>query len=122
MDLFPSSRLVRWLSSTAGDVRRSHARVLRILGDIIRERQEDKQNAASAAAAARDDEDLLDVLLRLHKEDALSFPLTPEIISAVIFDIFGAATDTTAATIEWAKLLHVRRLLSDLCTTLSTTG
>jgi cytochrome P450 len=85
VDLFPSSRLVRWLSSAAGDVRRSHARVQRILGDIIRERQEKKPNNDSAAAAARDDEDLLDVLLRLHKEDALSFPLTPAIISAVIF-------------------------------------
>jgi hypothetical protein len=59
--------------------------VQRILGDIIRERQEKKPNTDSAAAAARDDEDLLDVLLRLHKEDALSFPLTPAIISAVIF-------------------------------------
>ena len=88
VDLFPSSRLVRWLSSAAGKVRRSHARVLRILGDIIRERQEKKPNATSAgggAGAARDDEDLLDVLLRLHNEDALSFPITPEIISAVIF-------------------------------------
>ncbi|XP_047070890.1 zealexin A1 synthase-like [Lolium rigidum] len=108
VDLFPSSRLVRWLSSAAGNVRRSHARVQRILGDIIRERQEKKPNADSAATAARDDEDLLDVLLRLHKEDALSFSLTPAIISAVIFDIFGAATDTTAATIEWAMAELIR--------------
>ncbi|CAM0878337.1 unnamed protein product [Alopecurus aequalis] len=105
VDLFPSSRLVRWLSSAAGAVRRSHARVQSILGGIIRERQENKPNAASAA---RDDEDLLDVLLRLHKEDDLSIPLTPDIISAVIFDIFGAATDTTAATIEWAMAELIR--------------
>jgi cytochrome P450 len=81
VDLFPSSRLVRWLSSTPRDVRRSHALVQRILGDIIEERKERKPGAG----AVRDDEDVLDVLLRLQKEDALPFPLTTEIIGAVIF-------------------------------------
>jgi cytochrome P450 len=93
VDLFPSSRLVRWLSSAAGDVRRSHARVQRILGDIIRERQEKTPDADSAAK----DEDLLDVLLRLQKEDALSFALTPEIISAVIFVSNSASYHRSAA-------------------------
>jgi cytochrome P450 len=82
VDLFPSSRLVRWLSGNERDMRRSHARVHRILGDIIDERKEKK---ASTSAAIRDDEDLLDVLLRLQKEDALRIPLTSEIIGAVIF-------------------------------------
>ncbi|XP_037474564.1 zealexin A1 synthase-like [Triticum dicoccoides] len=106
VDLFPSSRLVRWLSSAARDVRRSHARVQRILGDIIQERKEKKPSNGSAGG--RDDEDLLDVLLRLHKEDTLGFPLTSEIIGAVVFDIFGAATDTTAATLEWAMAELIR--------------
>jgi len=110
VDLFPSSRLVRFLSGTARGVRRSYGRVQLILADIIQERKEKKSNngSATATATARDDEDLLDVLLRLHDEDTLSFPLTSEIIGAVIFDIFGAATDTTAATLEWAmaELIH----------------
>jgi cytochrome P450 len=83
VDLFPSSRLVRWLSGAERDVRRSHARVQRILGDIIEQRKEKKPTSTSAAI--RDDEDLLDVLLRLQKEDTLRFPLTSEVIGAVIF-------------------------------------
>ncbi|KAF7094910.1 hypothetical protein CFC21_097180 [Triticum aestivum] len=109
VDLFPSSRLVRWLSSSGRAMRRLHSRMQSILGDIIQDRKETKvPNGASDAATARDNEDLLDVLLRLGKEDTLSFPLTSDIISAVIFDIFSAATDTTAATLEWAMAELVR--------------
>ncbi|VAI73076.1 unnamed protein product [Triticum turgidum subsp. durum] len=86
VDLFPSSRLVRWLSSSGRAMRRLHSRMQSILGDIIQDRKETKvPNGASDAATARDNEDLLDVLLRLGKEDTLSFPLTSDIISAVIF-------------------------------------
>jgi cytochrome P450 len=74
VDLFPSSRLVRWLSGAERDVRRSHARVQRILGDIIEQRKEKKPTSTSAAI--RDDEDLLDVLLRLQKEDTHSASLS----------------------------------------------
>ncbi|CAM0883738.1 unnamed protein product [Alopecurus aequalis] len=107
VDLFPSSRLVRWLSSSARGVKRSHARVQRILAEIIVER-ENKSPSGAGAGAARDDEDLLDVLIRLRKEDTLDFPLTSENIAAVIFDIFGAATDTTASTLEWAMAELIR--------------
>ncbi|KAL6598282.1 hypothetical protein ACP70R_046447 [Stipagrostis hirtigluma subsp. patula] len=107
-DLFPSSRLVRWLSGAMRDLRTSHARLQRIIGGIIHERQEKRRASAVAAGAALEDEDLLDVLLRLQEEDSLAFPLTPEIIGAVIFDIFGAATDTTATTLEWAMAELIR--------------
>ncbi|KAI4970026.1 hypothetical protein ZWY2020_000940 [Hordeum vulgare] len=82
-DLFPSSRLVRWLSSATHDVKRSHARVQRILEDIIQERKE-KTSKNGSSSAARDNEDLLDVLLRLQRDDTLGFPLTSEIIDCVI--------------------------------------
>ncbi|CAM0942758.1 unnamed protein product [Alopecurus aequalis] len=105
VDLFPSSRLVRWLSGSSRGIRRCLARVQSILGDIIQERKEKKPSAS----AARDDEDLLDVLLRLQKEDTVrGFSLTSEIIAAVIQDIFGAATDTTAATLKWAMAELIR--------------
>jgi len=103
MDLFPSSRLVRWLSGADRGLRRSHGRVQEIIGDIIEDRKK-----ASVSEEEEEEEDLLDVLLRLQKEDTLRSPLTSDIIGAVIFDMFGAATDTTAATLEWAMAELVR--------------
>jgi hypothetical protein len=43
-----------------------------------------------------DDEDLLDVLLRLQEEDAFAFPLTTESIGAVLFvSIFFLLKETS---------------------------
>uniref|UniRef100_A0ACD5V342 Uncharacterized protein n=1 Tax=Avena sativa TaxID=4498 RepID=A0ACD5V342_AVESA len=116
VDLFPSSRLVRWLSNDESEMRRSCGCIQRIIATII-----DGRKAARAAGERggstiddHDDEDLLDVLLRLQEEDALAFPLTPEIIGVVIFDIFGAATETTGTTLEWAmsELLSNPRVMA----------
>ncbi|KAM3393447.1 hypothetical protein ACQJBY_014249 [Aegilops geniculata] len=106
VDLFPSSLLVRLLSRATSHLRSCHSRIQRILEDILVERKE--KEAASDSAGRRGDEDLLDVLLRLQKEDTLNFPLTSEIIGAVIFDIFAAATDTSATTLEWAMSELIR--------------
>lgn len=79
----------------------------RILADIIQERKEKKPNT-NTAATRKEEEDLLDVLLRLHDEGTLRVPFTSQIIGAVILDIFGAATDTTASTLEWAMAELIR--------------
>ncbi|CAL4915007.1 unnamed protein product [Urochloa decumbens] len=108
-DLFPSSRLARWLSGAARDLRRRHARVERIIAGIVQERMEKRSASPDGDGGADvEDEDLLDVLLRLKEEGSLTFPLTTEIIGAVISDIFGAATDTTATTVEWAMAELIR--------------
>ena len=83
-DLFPSSRLARWLSGAARDLRRSHARVVSITAGIVQERMEKRRTTTPVADADVQDEDLLDVLLRLQEEGSLTLPLTTEIISAVI--------------------------------------
>ncbi|KAM3209398.1 hypothetical protein ACQJBY_063843 [Aegilops geniculata] len=56
VDLFPSSRLVRWLSSSGRAMRRLHSRMQRILGDIIQDRKEKKvpNGASDARATARE--------------------------------------------------------------------
>ncbi|XP_037467609.1 cytochrome P450 71AV8-like [Triticum dicoccoides] len=97
VDLFPSWRLVRWLSSGEPRMRRSCGRIHQIITDIIEERQ-----AVRAAVHGGSDEDLLDVLLRLQKEDTMEFPLTTEIIRGVLFDMFGGGTETSGTILEWA--------------------
>uniref|UniRef100_A0ACD5UXF2 Uncharacterized protein n=1 Tax=Avena sativa TaxID=4498 RepID=A0ACD5UXF2_AVESA len=99
VDLFPSSRLVRWLSSSERNMRRSYGRIQCIIGDIIDGRRAARA-AGDRACSTDEEEDLLDVLLRLQ-EDSLAFPLTTEVIGVAIFDLFGAATETTSTALEW---------------------
>ncbi|CAN6270905.1 unnamed protein product [Urochloa humidicola] len=98
VDLFPSSRLVRWLSVGERRLARSYGRIQHIIAAMIESRKAADNNGACSA----EQEDLLGVMLRLQKEDSLTFPLTSEIIGAVMFDIFGGATTTIGSTLEWA--------------------
>ncbi|KAF7012888.1 hypothetical protein CFC21_027036 [Triticum aestivum] len=103
VDLFPSWRLVRWLSNDERRMRRCHGHIQRIIANVIEGRK-----AAGVGASSTDEEDLLDVLLRLQQEDSLEFPLTTEIIGAVLFDIFAGATSTIGTTLTWAMSELVR--------------
>ncbi|KAK1620106.1 hypothetical protein QYE76_025623 [Lolium multiflorum] len=107
LNLFPSSRLARWFSIDARRLQRSYDRMQHIIENVI----EGKQQAARAAcdvACCADKEDLVDVLLRLQKEDPSESPLTRESIFAVLIDIFAGATDTTGTVLEWAMSELVR--------------
>ncbi|BAF07361.1 Os01g0957600 [Oryza sativa Japonica Group] len=53
-------------------------------------------------------EDILDVLLRFHRDGGLGITLTKEIVSAVLFDLFAAGSETTSTTIIWAMSELVR--------------
>uniref|UniRef100_A0ACD5WJU5 Uncharacterized protein n=1 Tax=Avena sativa TaxID=4498 RepID=A0ACD5WJU5_AVESA len=101
VDLFPSSRLVRWFSNGEHDMKKSCDRLHRVISDIIEARK--AARAAGHGASSSDDvDDLLDAMLRLQEEDSLAIPLTTQTIGVVIFDIFLAATDTTGRVLEWA--------------------
>ncbi|KAM3317981.1 hypothetical protein ACQJBY_035618 [Aegilops geniculata] len=98
-DLFPSSRLVQWLSSGERNLRKSYGGMQRIIDDIIDGRKAESESHVGCTA---DDEDLLGVLLRLKEEDSLAFPLTSESIGAVISDIFAAGSESSSTTLVWA--------------------
>ncbi|PNT61827.1 ent-isokaurene C2-hydroxylase isoform X1 [Brachypodium distachyon] len=105
IDFFPSWRLVRWLSNEERNMKKRYGRVQHIIADIVEARREATKAAGGgggASCGSTNDDDMLDVLLRLQQEDTLSFPLTSEIIGAVLFDILGAATETTGILLVWA--------------------
>ncbi|KAI4969012.1 hypothetical protein ZWY2020_046342 [Hordeum vulgare] len=85
VDLFPSSWLVRRLSNGERQMKRSCASILRIIDEIINNRKEMRAAGGNDGACSKEDEDLLDVLLRLQHEDSLAFPLTTEMIATVLF-------------------------------------
>lgn len=80
-DLFPSSRLAMLVSRVPGEIERRRSAMIAILDDIIQEHQ-DRRSAAGGID--EDEEDLLDVLLRLQKEMDSQDPLTTDNIESVI--------------------------------------
>jgi hypothetical protein len=83
LNLFPSSRLARWFSIDARRLQRSYDRMQHIIGNVIEGKQQAERAACDVACCA-DNEDLVDVLLRLQKEDSSESPLTRESIFAVL--------------------------------------
>nr|CAB3498495.1 unnamed protein product [Digitaria exilis] len=100
-DLYPSSRLMRRFSAAARDMAKCQSNIRRIIEGIIGERAAVSASSTSTAPE-REEENLLAVLLRLQKDGGLQFPLTNDILSTVIFDIFGAGSETSSTTLEWA--------------------
>lgn len=96
-DLFPSSRLAMLVSSVPGKIERRRRGLLDIVDPIILEHQEKR-----AAGGIDEDEDLLDVLLRLQKDMDSQYPLTTDNIKSVLIDMFGAGSETSATTLKWA--------------------
>jgi hypothetical protein len=79
-DLFPPSRLATLVSPMLRLLKRERHDMMAFTDTIIQEHQ----HSRGAAATDDDDEDLLDVLLRIQREDELDPPLTTENIKAVI--------------------------------------
>ncbi|XP_037441950.1 dolabradiene monooxygenase-like [Triticum dicoccoides] len=94
-DLWPSSRLAAWASGAVRRAEECRDTVFGILDGIIAEHQE------RMGAGAGDAEDLIDVLLRIQKDGGLQFPLDMDCIKAVVFDMFGAGSETSTTTLEW---------------------
>ncbi|KAI5020258.1 dolabradiene monooxygenase-like [Hordeum vulgare subsp. vulgare] len=95
-DLWPSSWLAARLSSAVRRAGECRDTVYGILDGVVREHLERMEGGGGH------DEDMLYVLLRIQKEGALQFPLDMDVIKSVIFDVFGAGSETSATTLEWA--------------------
>ncbi|CAO2140888.1 unnamed protein product [Urochloa humidicola] len=104
-DLFPSSRLAGIVGRTTRSVQANHRKLLELMDSAIQQHQQRRAAAmASAAAGGSSDseqEDLVDVLLRLQKEGGLEVPLTMGTIKEVILDLFIAGSETSANTLQW---------------------
>ncbi|TVU36926.1 hypothetical protein EJB05_18882, partial [Eragrostis curvula] len=99
VDLFPTSRLARLLGGRSLRVAREvQARIDGIMKDIIKSHEK----AMDDKAAGGGGEDLLKILLRLHKDGGLKTPLNADIISSTLFELFAAGSETTMTTITWA--------------------
>ncbi|XP_047071090.1 desmethyl-deoxy-podophyllotoxin synthase-like [Lolium rigidum] len=98
-DLFPSSRLARAFSGAARRAELHGVKMSRLMNGVI---EEHRARRKSAAGAGDDEEDLLDVLLRIQTYGGHHVPLDIGTIRAVITDLFGAGSETSATTLQWA--------------------
>ncbi|KQK06463.1 premnaspirodiene oxygenase [Brachypodium distachyon] len=100
-DLFPSSRLALLVSRMPRQMKRERREMMDFIDTIVLEHQENR-------AATGDDEDFLDVLLRIQREGKLDHPLTADDIKTVIVDIFVASSETSATALQWAMAELIR--------------
>ncbi|KAM0870322.1 hypothetical protein ACQ4PT_040077 [Festuca glaucescens] len=101
-DLFPSSWLASFLSGTARLAQENHRKSFELMEYAIKQHEEHRAAAASANGDVEEGEDLVDALLRVRKEGGLEVPLTMGMVKAVILDLFGAGSETSATTLQWA--------------------
>ncbi|KAI3851464.1 hypothetical protein MKX03_013077 [Papaver bracteatum] len=95
-DILPSLKILHIISGMKPKLNHLFHKVDKILETIIRKHLEHR-------AAFKDrNKDLLDILLRVQEQGELDFPITNENIKAVMVEIFGAGTDTSSSTTEWA--------------------
>ncbi|KAH9804150.1 hypothetical protein KPL71_002020 [Citrus sinensis] len=99
-DFFPSIGLVQWLTGNKSQVEKLHQEADRIVENIINEHKKRKETLKNCKTG--DDEDLVDVLLKIQGLGNYGSSLTTDNIKAVISDIFGAGSETSATTVDWA--------------------
>ncbi|CAN1813645.1 Desmethyl-deoxy-podophyllotoxin synthase [Linum perenne] len=100
-DLFPSSKLLRWITGSEAKLERLHEAADVILESIITDHVAKRLDGDQMNGG--DHEDLVDVLLKLKERNQdLDFEFSNREIKAVITDIFIAGSDTWTVTVEWA--------------------
>ncbi|KAH9783737.1 cytochrome P450 71A26 [Citrus sinensis] len=79
---------------------------------------EEHEKRMSNCGEVEDDhhQDFVDVLLGIQKENTLGFPIDRVSIKAIIFNMFGAGTDTTYTLLEWAmtELLRHPKIMKEV--------
>ncbi|CAL5390298.1 unnamed protein product [Camellia sinensis] len=85
VDMYPSVKLFQVSSGIRGTLKKMHKRIDQILENIVNEHRERKRITESGKG---EEEDLVDVLLRIQKHGGLEFPLTDNNIKAVILRHF----------------------------------
>ncbi|GMN62060.1 hypothetical protein TIFTF001_031137 [Ficus carica] len=101
-DLYPSFKVLEMISGMRRELLKLHGEIDEVLDKIINEHEEKKMIFGEKGHDHDDDqEDLVDVLLRLQKNGDLDPRLTASNIRAILLDIMSAGSDTSSTTVEW---------------------
>ncbi|XP_027368647.1 cytochrome P450 71D8-like [Abrus precatorius] len=94
-DLFPSMKPIHLITRMKAKLENMQKKLDKILEHILKEHQSNHDNSEAK-------ETLVDVLLRVQQSGSLEIPVTLNNIKAVIWDMFGGGSDTSATALEWA--------------------
>ncbi|KAJ4724633.1 Cytochrome P450 [Melia azedarach] len=97
VDLFPSIKFLDSITGIKSRLQKMHQQADKIFSKIIVEHKQRKETLRTGK-----NEDLVDVLLNIQEDGNLECPITTDNIKALIFEIFGAGSETSAATLDWA--------------------
>jgi hypothetical protein len=84
-DLFPSSKVLHILTGYKGKIEKIHKRVDKILDNVVRKHQEKRARGNDGNKSEIENEDLVDVLLRVQQSGSLDIELTINNIKSVIW-------------------------------------
>ncbi|CAN6194055.1 unnamed protein product [Urochloa humidicola] len=98
-DLFPSSRLVRAIDGTGRKAQAIQRKLFELVDDAV---EQHRERRSGQSATDSEDEDMLDVFLRIQEEGGLGCSLDVGDIKAIIVDLFVGGSEPTATTIQWA--------------------
>ncbi|PKA52400.1 Premnaspirodiene oxygenase [Apostasia shenzhenica] len=107
VDLFPSVSFLGEITGLRPHMERLHRTLDSILNEIIEEHQM-KASKCDINGDGSMDEDIVDALLKLTKDEELDVPLRMDNIKAVILDLFLAGTETTSTTLNWIMTELIR--------------
>ncbi|KAK7406628.1 hypothetical protein VNO78_08257 [Psophocarpus tetragonolobus] len=106
-DLFPSMEFIRVLTGKKSKLDNLQKQLDRIYDNIVTQHQEKLARAKEGKIEAQE-EDLVDVLLRVQQSGSLGINMTTQHIKAMVSDIFVPGIDTAASTIDWAMVELMR--------------
>ncbi|CAN0890827.1 Premnaspirodiene oxygenase [Linum grandiflorum] len=113
LDFYPSLEFLHVLSGLRSRVLKLRDHKDGMLDKVIEEHKR-KMTERRREDESVDDEDFVDVLVRLQMDEKLQCPITNTSIKAVLVDMFVAGTDTSSVAVEWAmsEIMKNPRVLS----------
>ncbi|KAK4275961.1 hypothetical protein QN277_018969 [Acacia crassicarpa] len=99
VDLFPSIQALQVITGMKAKLERLHKLSDQRLENIIRDH---KERRARSRNDENNEENLLDVLLKIQQGRDQEFTLTHDHVKVVLLDMFIAGSETTSTTLEWA--------------------
>lgn len=102
-DFFPSLKFLDGVIGTRRKLKSIRKKLDKFFDELI---DEHVQNLGKGEG--KQDEDLIDVLLRVKETQGSEFSITVDNIKAIIFDMFAGGSDTSTSTVNWAMSELIR--------------